>query len=312
MYDEAALQLLKLTQEDFVLIALLVGGDYLVSIKVAHLPHVPNISMKERIKGCGINIATELAYAGFGGRLMQGIQGKTVEQATFFLTDWRADLIAELGTNTSGFLQQRQSKLALTIMPDFPDPRIINLYIQPRTSEGNGSPSRPQPTVAKGLDVAALAMFASRHFNWVVGAKLVKRFASTIFPGLAMHELVHIACLLDQQALHHPVVRPLIGNVIAYWSHPSAGGIKEACIDLHLPATDLAKLYKIAGNVARGGKSPHFHVWTLVPVLQHVLPDAIELGPELLDGGEGPSGDQCMCHSHHHPSLLCSHRDTSS
>ena len=203
----------------------------------------------------------------------------------------------------SRFLQQQYPKLALNIMPNFPDLGIINLYAHPQTLEGNGGLSWLQPAMARGPNIAALATFACQHFNWTEGAKLVQQFGTTIFPGLAMHELVHTACLLDRQALRHPVILPLIGNVIAYWSHTLAGGIKEACIELHVPAANLAKLYKIAGNLDLSTKFHRFCVWVSVPVLFHVLPDAIELGPEWSDTNEDPSGDatQCMCHS-----CLCS------
>jgi hypothetical protein len=313
MYSEAALQMLGLTREDFILMALLVGGDYSVSTKDPCLPHLTDILMKEGIKGCGINIAMELAQAGFGRRLIEEIQGKTAECASPFLVDWRADLIAELGTNTSGFLQQRHPKLALTVAPDFPDLGIINLYTHPRTSEGSGSLSWPQPIMARGPNIAALAAFTHRHFNWAEGAKLVQRFANTIFPGLAMHELVHTAHSLDQHTLRHPVILPLIGNIIAYRSHISANFIKEARINLHLPAADLAELYKIAGDPALSMKFSRFRAWISVPVLQHVLPDAIEFGPEQLDIDEGPSCDatQCTCFSCQHPSSPCSHHDLS-
>ena len=217
------------------------------------------------------------------------------EHTSSFLVDWHANLITELTTNTFCFLWQQYSKLALNITPDFPDHGIINLYVHPQTSEENGGLSWLQPAMARGSDIAILATFICQHFNSAVRIKLVQQFGTTIFLGLAMHELVHTTHLLDQQALHHPVILPLIGNVIAYQLHTSAGDIKKAHIELHILAADLAKLYEIAGNPDLNTKFCCFCVWILVPVLCHVLPDAIELGPEWSDTNKNPSGDAIQC-----------------
>ena len=136
----------------------------------------------------------------------------------------------------------------------------------------------------------------------------MQRFDTTIFLELAMHKLVHTTHLLNWQAMHHSVILLLIRNVIAYQFHISTGGIKKSCIELHVPAANLAKLYKIAGNLDLSTKFHHFCAWVSVPVLHHVLSDAIELGPEWSDTNEDPSGDtiQHMCYSCLHSFSPCS------
>ncbi|KAG5633949.1 hypothetical protein H0H81_004261, partial [Sphagnurus paluster] len=98
MYESADITAhldLKLELCDLVFIVILAGGDY-----------------DPGLDGCSVGIAFALAYAGLGKSLVHGIEKTPDAELHVFLGQWRAQLMAELISNSSGFLSQKQPNIA--------------------------------------------------------------------------------------------------------------------------------------------------------------------------------------------------------
>ncbi|KAF8223227.1 PIN domain-like protein [Tricholoma matsutake] len=178
MYDQESIHELGFCQEDFVLIALLVGGNY-----------------SPGLKGCGQTTASVLACAGFGQRLVVGTgDNHSPEHVAAFLAAWCEDLIIELCENRSGFLKQHQPKLANLIPNTFPDLQILRLYTHPKTLQHQAAFVMPPLVSNGGIDTVALSHFAKRTFVWGQDpGSVLQHFASFVFSGIAVQELIRHA-----------------------------------------------------------------------------------------------------------------------
>jgi hypothetical protein len=87
--------------------------------------------------------------------------------------------------------------LAKSIPPDFPDIEFIQLYLNPITSEFQQFQMRPVVIPKKGPDVVRLARFAEDNFMWGNLLGILKHFSTSVFPGLALYELIQVARATD-------------------------------------------------------------------------------------------------------------------
>jgi Holliday junction resolvase YEN1 len=126
--------------------------------------------------------------------LIQGIQNHANDNVVF-LASWRVALCEELRTNTSRRLSKCLPKLANSVPVDFPDLAIVQLYLAPRTTVYVIPPAVFVP--AHGVDFASLAQFCERNFVWANAGGILRWFASYVFPGHAVRQLVKAAAGMD-------------------------------------------------------------------------------------------------------------------
>ncbi|KAJ6523149.1 PIN domain-like protein, partial [Mycena sp. CBHHK59/15] len=174
----AAPRTMKTTRQDFILIALLAGGDYSVGF----------------LDKCGITTAIGLAHAGLGRKLISGLSGQSGGDAILFLRTWRTLLSSELSTNASGHLPHRYPQLAAEIPSYFPDLDVLHLYLHPLISEHVPAAHSSQ-LCSPRLDL--LARFAEDHFTWGSSVGILVHFADQLFAGLVIRELVQRALAAD-------------------------------------------------------------------------------------------------------------------
>lgn len=145
MYHEAAVRDPNsgpgLSQAGIVLIAILAGGDYdsvspmatIINKIEANKPR----TRKTGLRGCSFNMARTLARTtSLGHELMEIMQGNhqlvEFDNGYFLsvrLSEWRSRLRTELKSNHH--LSRRQPALAASIPETFPQPEILDLYINP-------------------------------------------------------------------------------------------------------------------------------------------------------------------------------------
>ncbi|GLB44091.1 putative 5'-3' exodeoxyribonuclease activity [Lyophyllum shimeji] len=187
---------LRFNTADLVLIALLAGGDYGAGVQ-----------------GCGIKTAVALAHAGLGRQLVAGIQEAEHAATAPFLAGWRLAVVDELRTNASGHLKHRLPHVAEAVPLDFPNIAIINLYLHPRTSEHADLTELPSLVREQGPDLVRLTRFAETHFLWGDPEGIYRAFATKIFPGLAMRQLISAALCADLGLA--PRACPMIGTMVS-------------------------------------------------------------------------------------------------
>ncbi|KAI3614854.1 hypothetical protein WG66_003354 [Moniliophthora roreri] len=110
---------LLLTRAVFILIILMVGGDY-----------------DKGIEDAGIKMALAMARCGFGDGIVEGFEWYHHDKfrLQIFLADWHLHLQKELHTNSRQFMSARNFKAANNITSSFPNLHILNLYLHPITS----------------------------------------------------------------------------------------------------------------------------------------------------------------------------------
>ncbi|KAJ7222390.1 PIN domain-like protein [Mycena pura] len=258
-------QSLGLTREDFILIAILAGGDY-----------------SNGLEKCGVTTAIALARAGLGRRLVSGLTGDS-HRDSFFLKTWRELLCAELSTNSSGFLTHRHQQLAARVPNDFPDLDIINLYRHPLVNLAPAT--RSLDLHPPNLDV--LARFAEDHFRWGDSVGILTHFADQLFAGFVIRELVQQALALDRQLLVSSV--SIIKQIVGHRRHRSTGYLWELRVVLSIntalllhtlqaidgkrdPVLDGAKLSVKAWMAS---KLPKVRVWVAKSMVEHVYPSMV-------------------------------------
>ncbi|KAJ7828445.1 hypothetical protein B0H14DRAFT_3718759 [Mycena olivaceomarginata] len=255
--------MLGLTRDDFVLIALLAGGDY-----------------SDGLRNCGVTTAIGLARAGLGRQLVSGLSGRSRLESTMFLETWRETLRSELRTNASGHLSHRYNQLASNIPADFPDLDVVNLYLHPIVVEG---PTTKTLTY-RPPRLNILARFAEDHFGWGHGVGILTHFAERLFPGLVIRELTHRALAIDEGA-PPPQSASLIKSIVGNRSHKSTGYLAELRLTLNLDPNILTSaLHAITGRRDPGEGSqttvaawltsilPKVRVWVPKAMLEHVSP----------------------------------------
>jgi Holliday junction resolvase YEN1 len=170
------------------------------------------VFVQNGLKGCGLSTAIGLARGGYGKTLLDGIScNQSTTDVAAFLVVWRELLIHELQTNQSGYLHKRLPILAASVPPNFPDLKIINLYLNPVTSKHEQHKGAVAIIAKQGPDLVRLAQFAEEHFVWGDSAGILKRFSSCVFPGLALREL--LSAVQDVDRGIQPKAPSMIGKI---------------------------------------------------------------------------------------------------
>jgi holliday junction resolvase YEN1 len=218
LYDrghiESHLQL-GLTPADLAFVALLSGGDYSVSWMLPPGKQSLISLLQEGLKSFGVKISSQLARAGFGRRLIDGVRGRTADSCRLFLEGWRQDLRIELIRNTSGRLSCCHPALASNIPGHFPDLDILALYLHPSVHRHNLA-AQPPLTFSSGLQPVALARLASSTFQWGrEPTSVFKRYQDVLFPAMALREVIQGASdIASGRFTAGPNCCPMIGRVV--------------------------------------------------------------------------------------------------
>ncbi|KAJ7077247.1 PIN domain-like protein [Mycena crocata] len=252
---------LGLTRDDFIMIAILAGGDY-----------------SPGLRNCGITTAMALAKTGLGKQLVTGLYGLTRRDSMLFLDTWRKSLRSELLTNASGHLPHLFPSLAANIPAGFPDLNVINQYRQPIIALQTAA--RPLELHPPRLDL--LARFAEDHFQWGNSVGILDHLADQLFPGLVIRELSARALAVDGLALF-PSAPSIIKCVVGAREHKSTGHLSELHLVLSLdPIILRSALQAITGrrDPAHGAqdavtewittKLPKVRVWVPKSMMEHV------------------------------------------
>ncbi|KAJ6622743.1 PIN domain-like protein [Mycena sp. CBHHK59/15] len=255
---------LGLSREDFVLIAILAGGDY-----------------SDGLDKCGISTAIGLARAGLGRQLISGLSGQSRSDSALFLGTWRESLRSELSTNASGHLAHRCKQLAAGIPSDFPDLDVVNLYLHPIISELVPA-TRSLVFHPPQLDI--LARFAEDHFGWGDSIGILTHFADQLFAGLVVRELTQRALAVDSLA-PPPDSPSIIQKIVGDRNHKSTGYLAELRLILSVDPTPLTyALQAVIGrrDPAQGAQAavaawittdlPKVRVWVPKSMVEHVYP----------------------------------------
>ncbi|KAG5634035.1 hypothetical protein H0H81_003693, partial [Sphagnurus paluster] len=260
MYESADITVhldLKLELCDLVFIAILAGGDY-----------------DPGLDGCSVGIAFALARAGLGKLLVRSIE-KTPDAALHvFLGQWRAQLVAELISNSSGFLSQKQPNIAASVPANFPDINTICLYTHLLTSEDAGPSQHPSLLATRSLDLPHLIKFAEDHFLCADHGGIHRFFALFIFPGLAVRQLMSVALSIDLGLSRQPVT--ILNKVIALRSESESSGafVPEARVSLLIDDQNFCTISdgRRTGEHIDKDQIPELRIWLPVSMIQHVQP----------------------------------------
>jgi holliday junction resolvase YEN1 len=155
------------------------------------------MTTKDGLPGFGIEIAHQLACAGFGDSLLTAALTMSPQELKNFIPSWRQELHSELSTNASGHLTQRHPALANSIPHDFPDINLLLLYAKPLSSWSPGM-AKPdllqlQPSLP---DISKLAGICERRFGWENNSGgIIERFHNTLWDGACIRMLCYkVSC----------------------------------------------------------------------------------------------------------------------
>lgn len=170
-YDMTEIEANGLDKDGLLLVALMSGGDYLPS----------------GVQNCGIKSAIELARAGWGKELVQGVKGN--------LSDWRDRLEDELHNNPRKALTRKRP--SCIIPSTFPDAVVVKDYLYPKVNLGKVTPDFKWTDV----DVNMLAIFCLEAFRWSRGTML-GRLRNSVFPAMIVQQMRAV----DQITIPAPVI----------------------------------------------------------------------------------------------------------
>ncbi|KAF8150533.1 PIN domain-like protein [Mycena galopus ATCC 62051] len=258
--------ILGLSHEDFILIAILAGGDY-----------------SDGLEKCGVATAMALARAGLGKRLISGLSQSRTDSLRF-LGMWRELLRTELSTNSSGHLPHLYKRLAAALPSDFPDLDVINLYLHPLVSD---LAYTTRSLVLRPPRLEILARFAEDHFGWGHSLGILAHFADQLFAGLVIRELAQRALASDSLM---PIMSPsaIIKQIVGHRTHQSTGHLAELRLVLSIdPSLLTHALQGIIGrrDPAQGVqaavaawlaiKLPKTRAWVSRSMVEHVYPTLV-------------------------------------
>lgn len=170
---------LAFSRGGFLLMALLLGGDY-----------------AEGMKGCGVVTAYGLAKCGFGETLYEACCNLDGNARRRFIVSWLEDMRNELRTNSQGCLEQRNYAAANNLCEAvFPSNKIINLYMYPITSFSPGQDGvNPSDWTLNEPDISTIAHTAFQHLgsNFRNRDEIIKRFYSNVWPGALKRMLLSV------------------------------------------------------------------------------------------------------------------------
>ncbi|EJD33749.1 PIN domain-like protein [Auricularia subglabra TFB-10046 SS5] len=209
---------IQLNRAGLILIALLRGGDY-----------------HKGIDGVGMTIAHGLARCGFGDSLaavMQSQRSQDVDSFTSSVLEWRAGVVHELRTNSSGQLGTRHPKLAADFPQDFPDIDIYNAYANPVVT----SAGEIEIDWYRMPDITKLAETCEHYFSWGSQTEILERFRSIVWPGAVCRALRQHTLEEDGMGDHLQPGLPQLGNLVAQIHrerrHYSTGGLRELRVEI--------------------------------------------------------------------------------
>ncbi|KAF3200101.1 hypothetical protein TWF679_001088 [Orbilia oligospora] len=145
-----------LTPAGMVLTALLSGGDYNTA----------------GVAGIGMKQAVAAAKAGFGDELLQACKLEASDGG-HALQLWRQKLETNLRTNSNKIFSRKQPKAK--IPGDFPDPKIVNYYINPMISK---TPPQINWNICPNLE--ALREITKAKFEWTGSGKLIRTLSEKL------------------------------------------------------------------------------------------------------------------------------------
>lgn len=196
LFTDEDLQELSLTRGGLLLFALLCGGDY-----------------DSGIEDCGALTAHGLVKCGFGDRLIDAFDNLSGAELELFMSAWRLELCLELSTNSQKMLSQRQRSVASRIDDTFPNPHVLNLYMNPLTSWTTVPPNIPDANmwIAQEPSLHDLTIFCSEHFHWDT-EELLKKFSNLVWSGALLQMIYSVSILFRSHLLiqTHQVIATLI------------------------------------------------------------------------------------------------------
>jgi hypothetical protein len=183
------------------LIALLSGGDYDVSIQY-HRSSLSTKAMitKTGVPGCGTGIAHSLSHSGLGDSLLDAATSLSASALHGFLVQWRDKLRNELATDAGGFLGRKYPALARAVPDTFPGSAVLCLYTNPITSWSNGGQG-PEMRLwqPRQPDIAGLAAFCERSFTWGSFLEIPIKFRKHIWEGVCIRRLSSVWFICSRQ-----------------------------------------------------------------------------------------------------------------
>ncbi|KAF9033440.1 PIN domain-like protein [Hymenopellis radicata] len=178
-YSASTLEENNLSRANLTLIALMSGGDY-----------------HHGITNCGISTAVELTRTNLGPRLIDAMRNLRPKELSEFLIQWRRQLCTLLRDNPNHVLSQRHPAIAAAIPTNFPNPKIIHLYLNPKISPFSSSDSLEW----NAPSIPQLSVFLDQHFQWGWPGVL-EDFRTHIFAGLALRELLRDILVDDGEVI---------------------------------------------------------------------------------------------------------------
>ena len=181
-----------------ILIAVLAGGDYDVSITHCCLMSPVRLTMhvKEGLRGCGMTITHGLSKYRLGEALVDAFTTKDRATFTRFLSDWQDDLHNILATDPAGLLGRRYVTLANNLADFIPSYEIMQRYVNPlNTFTVTGGPaanSGHHNIESRQPDLGVLARLCEQRFQWtsdVVATKL----RSVVWEGALLRQLCRVS-----------------------------------------------------------------------------------------------------------------------
>jgi hypothetical protein len=165
--------------------------------------------MQAGIEGCRIQTASRLACSGLGTQLIEAVQCHAS------LSAWQDSLCDEL-CKSSNKLQQ---DLADSIPADFPDIKVVNLYLNPAVTQHNINMS---PISVNRLLLALLAVFTEDHFVWGDTFSILSKYSEALLPGLAVWQPLHSAAVigLGLSGPNCPIIKQHIHSWRKHRVHP--------------------------------------------------------------------------------------------
>lgn len=305
VYTDAAIAAsLDLDRGGFLLLALLVGGDYdMVCGKSENTSALSNISYNQAgLPGCGIAIAHKLMHSGLGHTLLDASREQQPQGlSAASLTAWRSELRSELEHDPHGHLGRKYFKVAQSIPDNFPSEEVIMNYIQPITTRLADEGMVPPAGVAWVLrqpDLPELGLLCERYFTWATGPAILQRFNSIgMWQGVYLHLLLTVCwplllCPYSQISLPE---QSNVGNVDADGlagqmaqisqricqskQDSSAGGLLMYQVEINTAPLQAQVLSRLQGirraSTAEAAPPVKARLWIHAPFIDHAQPGLV-------------------------------------
>jgi hypothetical protein len=166
----------SLTQGDWLLIALLVGGDY-----------------DGGVPGCGIEVAHKVAlHSEIGQMLLDAFLSMMLDEFSQQAKELVEDLHTLLSTNPYNLLEHRYKAVADRIPQDFPWYAVVSKYILTFMSSLISAAASSWDISFYQLDLANLVDFCCLHLGWEDDA-IIKKMYGDIWEGAYLCALCKVS-----------------------------------------------------------------------------------------------------------------------